>query len=969
MNAKTFRPWTDIVSLHPDVEARKLTESAFAIDLGAVAENDPNVPVVYRDPHAFFRATYLTADLRRLLHEVLASLSGKPGYNRVLKLRTPFGGGKSHTLAALLHAARNRSALDILPEVAGLDDPGRVDTAVFDGEKYDALRGRTLDDGRVIRTMWGWIAWQFGEEKYRLVADHDQKLVAPGGDVIRELLSGTPKLILLDEVLKYMERAAAVPALDSTLQRQTKDFFQSLTVEVTNSTNAVLVYSLQQSSREALGNIALLQEIDTLANRVDQLREPVSGDEILPVLKRRLLASEPPKDVAMEVAEAYAQQYKNQLIKAAQTEYERQQVEEKALLLRDRIVAAYPFHPDLIDLMKERWASVDAFQRTRGALRFLAACLSATKQSGSAKALLGPADVPMEDGDVRVQIQKELGLQNEYDAVIASDIAGPNARAKRIDERLSRNDPALNSVRPAFRLATAIFMYSFGGLRREADGAEEMLPPGITEVDLLRACLSPELDYVTAKAALGDLRNECLYLHFDGARYCFKKDPNVTKLIEDAEQEVTRDPEAVNERIREILNGKLAGHPNAFVWPKRSSDLPDMEPRFIIGFLPLEFASKKSKDQESEALMFFSNCGDNKPRRYRNGIGLAVPDNKNIESLRRAVRYLMAVEKVEKKKDEFRLTKSQLDQLRERKATEESAKESALRQLYNAVWLPVVENGSLAVEKLEVGGRPLQSNDIYGRIIELLTTVGTPKLFSSIHPRKIIERMKLGEASEGERTRLGVTVKSVVDTFYEVIEPPRLESANVLKRAIVQGVQEKLFGYYHYSGSLPQLGDDGKYKVPPENVFIGRPITEDEIDVDSGFLMLPSAIPTKHDDGKDACPVCGQSPCVCGKVCSKCGQYPCVCPDQKCPVCGQWPCVCAVPRRTVSIRFRATRAQVYKAFPAVANLADKSDDEKVTIQVMSSCAEGFDPTWLRNAVEEPLREADIEIYIDTGSNH
>src|SRR5437879_5976938 len=130
-----LRPWTDIVLLDPDVERDNLTESVFAIDVGAIAARDPNVPFVNRDPEAFFRATYLTADLRRLLEEVLASLTGASGFNRVLKLRTPFGGGKSHTLTALLHAARARKALNVIPEARGFADPGDVAIAVFDGEK------------------------------------------------------------------------------------------------------------------------------------------------------------------------------------------------------------------------------------------------------------------------------------------------------------------------------------------------------------------------------------------------------------------------------------------------------------------------------------------------------------------------------------------------------------------------------------------------------------------------------------------------------------------------------------------------------------------------------------------------------------------------------------------------------------------------------------------------------------------
>src|SRR5436190_1305000 len=138
-------------------------EAVFAIDLGAIATKDPNVPVVNRDPEAFFRSTYLTADLRKLLDEVLASLAGKSGYHRVLKLRTPFGGGKSHTLAALLHAARKRPALDVIPEGKALPHPGKVRTAVFDGQFFDATNGKAIpgEDLRA-RTMWGWIAWSLG---------------------------------------------------------------------------------------------------------------------------------------------------------------------------------------------------------------------------------------------------------------------------------------------------------------------------------------------------------------------------------------------------------------------------------------------------------------------------------------------------------------------------------------------------------------------------------------------------------------------------------------------------------------------------------------------------------------------------------------------------------------------------------------------------------------------------------------
>ncbi|HRS86276.1 MAG TPA: DUF499 domain-containing protein [Syntrophales bacterium] len=967
MSTHALRPWTDLVKLHPDVEAGALTEAVFAIDLGAIAANDPNVPVVNRDPEAFFRATYLTADLRKLLEEVLACLAGKSGYNRVLKLRTPFGGGKSHTLASLFHAARRREALDGIPEAKEFARPGNVAVAVFDGEKFDARNGKTLEDGRTIQTMWGWIAWQIDPEKaFPLVADHDKDRVAPGGDVIRELLtkgaSGRPVLILLDEVLKYMERSAAVSVLDSTLQRQAKDFFQNLTVEVAGSEKAALVYSLTWSAREALGNVGLLAEIDKLASRVDQLREPVSGDEVLPILQRRLLGGAPDPSYATEVSTAYQDVVTGMQRAHAETPSERQQAEEEGRILRDRMRAAYPFHPALIDIMRERWTAVDAFQRTRGALRFIASCMHSLKKNGGAKALLGPGDVPVKDVDVRVKMLKELGVQNDYDPVITADIDGPNARARRIDERMARETPELASVKPATRIATAILLYSFGGLRREGSGNDETLPPGVTENELLAACVGPDLDNITATAVLSELRNTCLYLHYDGVRYCFKKDPNVTKLIEEAEQTISReDSQArgqgpVRSQIKEMLDERLAGHPTAIVWPAKSQDIPDEDPRFLVAYLPLEFAAEGKSEQERQAKEYLTKYGD-RPRRFRNGLGLAIPEKKQIEALRRAVRYLLAIDRVEAKKQQHRLTKDQLDQLRERKRTEQAAAESCFRELYTAVWLPRVQDGELEIEKVERGGRPLQATGVHERIMELLTSVGTPRIHGSVTPRKIAERVRLGESvSEGEPPIMGIKASDVLESFFRDIAPPRLESASVLRKGIARGVAEGVFGYVGAVHEPPVLGPGGKYQVNRDKVIIGRSIADDEIDFDPGFLIMPQAIPEAP-----AAQPAGAFPIDSGAVPQRSVQEGPAGIDVET---GTGPVTTGTDvsgrRKRIVMTFEATREQVYKAFTAIANLADKSDGAKVRIRVEGSSAVGFDPSWLRNAVDEPLDEADIE---------
>src|SRR5262245_26620800 len=211
MSSTPIKPWVEVVSLHPDVLSETFSEDMFALDLGPLADGNPNVPAVYRDPENFFRASYLTSGLRSLLEDVLSRLSGGAG-NRVLKLVTPFGGGKSHTLAALLHSARNRKALDAIPEGHGLPKPPTARTAVVDGQFFDASNGKAIpgQDFRA-RTMWGWIAWSLGGKGgYDHFRAQDENRVAPGGDEIITPLGNEPNLILLDEVLNYLISAGGV---------------------------------------------------------------------------------------------------------------------------------------------------------------------------------------------------------------------------------------------------------------------------------------------------------------------------------------------------------------------------------------------------------------------------------------------------------------------------------------------------------------------------------------------------------------------------------------------------------------------------------------------------------------------------------------------------------------------------------------------------------------------------------------
>ena len=224
-----LRPWFEVVRLHPDVEAGRLAMATFAIDFGGVLANSEGVPLVYRDSRAFWQATHLTSGLKRLLEEVLDRLSGKPG-DRVLQLRSPFGGGKSHVLVALYHAVKDREVFEeCISEGRSLPNPGKVQIAGIDGEKFDPTVGRKIN-GITVHTLWGALGAQLG--CFDLVREHEKGKTAPAGDPVKAMLADKPVLILLDEVLQYVERAMTIPVGESNLGRQTLEFLQTLTTEV-----------------------------------------------------------------------------------------------------------------------------------------------------------------------------------------------------------------------------------------------------------------------------------------------------------------------------------------------------------------------------------------------------------------------------------------------------------------------------------------------------------------------------------------------------------------------------------------------------------------------------------------------------------------------------------------------------------------------------------------------------------------
>jgi hypothetical protein len=229
--------------------------------------------------------------------------------------------------------------------------------------------------------------------------------------------------------------------------------------------------------------------------------------------------------------------------------------------------------------------------------------------------------------------------------------------------------------------------------------------------------------------------------------------------------------------------------------------------------------------------------------------------------------------------------------------------------------------------------------------MELITQL-KKRVFDSINPSKIVESFKLGE---GTPAKLGIGIGEVVSGFYSFLGFTRLTSDAVIRKAIVRGVKERAFAYT--SGAAPALGPDGKYQVTLAKVRFDTVVAEDEIDLDSGFVMLPLAIqepapvPTPAGGQPGTTPTSGLTPG---------GTPPGTTPT---PAPGPQPGGTPALQTQVELTFSADRNQLFTAWNAVANLADIAG--KVTITVKAEKNDGLDKAKLQNGVFEPLREADL----------
>lgn len=783
-------PWREVARPHQDIVHGRFNLSIFAANLFEVYTGKAKED--YANPTRFFQLTYLTDGLKEVIESVLRRISGKPGGEPVVDLMTSFGGGKTHALISFYHLAqgdpKSRSWQDVAPilDKVGVKLPPKARVVVLSGEDLNPITGTKGGAGEPTRkTLWGELAWQVGQaEAFAKFAKNDEGCVAPSADDLAQLLGEGPNLILADELLQYLTKAKGVKVHDSNLASQSVAFVKSLTEAASRCPQTCIVATMPTKPGMEYGKDeeALFRQLYHILRRMEKNRKLSSGSDIYEIVRRRLFESQGEPEERKNVIGAYLDYYRehepNFLPGVNLSDY------------RARMEKAYPFHPELLDLLNERWGSIPNFQKTRGVLRMLALLVSDLYRD-DASPLIQPSSARFNNRDFRSEVLGQVDA-NAFDSVIDSDIAGVGARAEKVDQS---GNALYQREHLAAHAATAIFLYSFGG----AGTLSYASLPG-----LRLAMLRPGLEPGFVPAILDDLKKHLYYLQVDGDQYRFSVQPNLNRLRFDCEAEA--DPKAIDKTLRDSVKQQVAGSKfHLPPYPPGPADVKDeAEPTLVV--VGPDHTWEKTRRGETEKFLQNILDGDATHRRYRNALVFLVAEEE--ARMVAAARTVVALDAVERLYGQTgKLGESQMKDLARMQAEFRAALVQSIWSAYHVVVTPgekgweVRDLGTL----IQSGRRTLQDE-----VWKLL--VDKERLAPMLGPSQVTSTSVWPEGQDA------VSLKRVRDAFSEYTYLPMVPGPEAVQACVATGVRDGVFGLAVGDGSQFE-GIRFREPVDPEAVM------------------------------------------------------------------------------------------------------------------------------------------------------
>ncbi len=684
-----LKPWREVVTPHPDVASGRYQQAEFAADLWQVHLGEGSDE--YRDPVEFFRRTYLTESLKRLLVGAVERLSGKGG-DPVVQLQTNFGGGKTHSMLALYHLFSGHSpaalpGVDTVLAEASVTNLPMVKRVVLVGNKLSPGNPMVKPDGTVVRTLWGELAYQLGgAAAYARIASDDERATSPG-DRLRELFNTYgPCIILIDEWVAYARQLHDQSDLPGGSFETQFSFAQALTESAKLADRCLLVISLPASDTATsphaqaddveVGGLRGREALDRLRNvvgRVESSWRPATAEEGFEIVRRRLFQplvgaeSFKYRDVtARTFAELYQTHTAEFPPECRTADYEK------------RIQAAYPIHPEIFDRLYEDWSTLVKFQRTRGVLRLMAAVIHCLWEKGDRSPLILPSTIPIDDS--RVQFELTRYLSDNWAPIMQKDVDGSNSLPLKIDGET----PNVGKLSATRRVARTVYL----GSAPKAAAARR----GLEDRRIKLGCVMPGESPSVFGDALRRLAAAATYLYQDGSHFWYDTQPTVTKLAEDRAEQLRRDPDRVAMELEKRLRTNLrnpGGFSRVHPLPRSGADVPDdLETRLVV--LPHDhpYSKEAGNAAERSARAILESRG-NVPRYYRNTLVFLAADRVRLQDLDEALRTFLAWDSILSERETLNLSPFQVRQADAQCKSADQTVDARLPETY--CWLLVPE--------------------------------------------------------------------------------------------------------------------------------------------------------------------------------------------------------------------------------------------------------------------------------------
>ena len=799
-HAKALRPWIEVALPHPDVIANRFKEAEFAADLFAVDAGHAGED--YASPESFFRITFLTEGLRRILTSSLQRLSNSGG-DPVIGLQTAFGGGKTHTMLAVYHLAKARD-LSLLEGVsplaakAGMTAWAQPKVAVFVGTSKGADTSLILRDGPKVHTLWGYIAWRLaGQAGLNLMAEAEAARTNPGSDLLVGLfkLSG-PALILLDELVAYA-RQLSEDRFEAFLS-----FIQSLTEAAKMAPGVLIIGSLPESIAEAGGpkGEAALLRLEKVFGRVQSAWLPASGDETYEIIRRRLF----------QTLDADGERARDDTVKAFADLYKTNAAEfppeAKEARYRDLLKLSYPIHPELFDRLSKDWASLEKFQRTRGVLRFMANVVGTLWQMQVSDPLITPARIPISHERVRASVL--YPLDPAFNAVVDKEVDGESSLPARMEANPARR---ISQLRAATRAARAVFICSAPLVGRPN--------AGLTGAGLRLACAEPGDQLAIFGEALRELTERATYLYEEAGRYWFSTQPTLNRLADDLARALP--DHEVDDAITRVLRddgATKASFSRVFAAPDEPVTIDEAHALALVILGPASphagkgVAKSLATDAVTDTLMRCRSA----QRRFRNTLLFVAADEALLSTAREVTRKAIAwAEIAADKRLRDQLPPAQMRDADEKAKASRDGAAKAVRLAWSHILFPVqsaTPGSAFDLEHLSIASKDRAA--IPAAVYEKAGPRGDSIAKETLGANVLA--LKLEPLWPEERSHLAIA--EVADWFASYAYLPKLRDRVVLENAIRDAVG-KLDPAFGYADSVDET--TGRYvglawaKAPP----------------------------------------------------------------------------------------------------------------------------------------------------------